>query len=100
MAFGWDPAAVLCVSPPSHEVQPFVSTWLAPVQSRGSDGLKGIYFFTEDWLEWGGKGCMGDTQMSRHKPGHGQAATGPQLRGWDGSIAPWMEASFSDALCP
>lgn len=100
MAFGWDPAVVLCVFLPSCEVQPFVFTWLAPLQGRGSDGLKGICYFNEDWLGWAGKGCVGDTWMSRHEPGHGQAATGPPLHGWDWSITPRMEASFGDALCP
>lgn len=91
-AFGWDPAAVLCVSPPSREVQPFVSTWLAPVRSRGSDGLKGFYSFSEVWLERDGKRCVGDMRLSRCEPGRGQAAG-------TGSIPPQMEASFGDALC-
>lgn len=81
VAFGWDPAAVCCVSTGSCEVQPFVSTWLAPARSRGSDGLEGFYSFSKVWLEQGGKGWVGDMWLAGCEPGCGQAAgMGASLR--------------------
>lgn len=81
VAFGWDPAAVCCVSTSSRKVQPFV--WLAPAWSRGADGLEGFYSFSKVWLEQGGKGWVGDMWLARCEPGRGQAAgTGASLHRW------------------